>query len=1189
MVGVRKRRRTRGKKEEAVEEDVKELQSVEEGERQVSHEEAPVEDAQAQEEDVAQEDQDGSHHDDDDASSESDEEEQENGKDNQMNAQGGKGGRRKKKGGGKGKKAAQVLPPIQTSTDIVGDAKLLLSVRRGRAAIEAASMDWVAAYRNDKAGATAEAATLLLQACGLVAMPISEEDIEQCGADELKIKIEESVKEHGLENILGGRGGKHLKENYRELWDTTLRELGKSGDFHTFVLEKIINLAISLSTSVIREVRRIATITVAQISTSLLFLVAQLHDSREAALAQATGATGGRRGNASEAFKAQAEKASGLLKELLSFVDSIFQSVFATRFRDVDTEIRATIVQSLGRWMILYPSSFLSSTYLKYLAWALSDKDAAVRHASIVAIRGVYEDGSNAIQLKDFTNRFSERIQELMEDKDDTVAVAGTELVTILVRGNHLGPESANHVFNLLSDPCEKLRTAAAELASGMIKKMGKEAMTKSKVASVAVNKKGERKGQSKPPTGQEHELAGVLSILQSLGESNDTENGLLSEQIVYFVVSSLSHNLDSLKRWNLMCEWLLHDMPSLIFGEESTRHLGLCLLCAAQSAIEGSDVKGHSTKERRKAQTAARQEVSLAMQKDLDPLIEKYQTDASMIAIFARMIPYTNIELFSLKRQEANFSKLLNKMKEGFSRHCDPECVLSCAKSIVWCTNEGKSNTRDIAKATLLEIEQECSADLEKAMTLMNKMGFDRMQSLAETFRLSNGSEEPEEFYTIRRAISHVAGLLTAHPAAFVDDGEVQNNLRTLLRFVSEGWDLPTSIIFDAERSLFTMLLFKLASLEEDAIDRSMLLSIKDDVSELISAIHLVAQTALSEKWISTAAASAAIMADVFTVFSSNTLPDYLKEVGYTPLDEDIDIFWNAIEHGITRPSIFDALQTGGQAAISAIDLAYRICCFVGIRQYKQLGAKLLSYWEHPALSPDVSNTFKELVKKLRSLDSTCLPDVYLNAMRICYSRYCKEVQSFPEEERDELAEKAIEPFLLLSHKIANSQAGMNAPVSTLSYIAEKGALYALEDIPSSLEFLQGASFFVVKVKGDEASSILSTLEDMGRAANAPEDTGEEMGDWELFYEYCDVLRSQSQKQKVQGVLKKSAPASTTPKPNRKISFVDNDDYEAHVQVQSTGQRRSRRASTSKSPNYRETVSDDVQATDSDIVSPNK
>ena len=842
------------------------LQSVDEGEGQVSGEQAPVDDAnvlqeeEEEEEEGVQDDKHDSHHhddddDDDDASSESDEEEQENGKGNRMNAQGGKGARAKKKGGGKGRKAAQAVPPIQTSTDIVGDTALLLSARRGRAAIEAASMKWVAAYRKDKAGATAEAATLLLQACGLVAMSISSEDIEQYGADELKIKIEESVKEHGLENILGGRNGKHMKENYRELWDTTLRELGKSGDFHTFVLEKIINLAISLSTSVIREVRRIATITVAQISTSLLFLVAQLHDSREAALAQASGAKSGRKGNTSEAFKAQAEKASGLLKELLSFVDSIFQSVFATRFRDVDTEIRTTIVHSLGRWMILYPSSFLSSTYLKYLAWGLSDKDAAVRHASILAIRGVYEDGSNAIQLKDFTNRFSERIQELMEDKDDAVATAGTELVTILVRGNHLGPESANNVFNLLSDPCEKLRAAAAELASGMIKKMGKEAMTKSKVASVAVNKKGEKKGQSKAPTGQEHELAGVLSILQSLDESHDTEHGSLPEQIVYFVVSSLSHNLECLKRWSLMCEWLLHDMPSVIFGEESTRHLALCLLCAAQSAIEGSEAKGHSAKERKKTQAAAKQEVSLAMQKDLDSLIEKYQTDSSMIAVFARMIPFTNIELFSLKRQEANFTKLLNKMKQGFSRHCDPKCVLACAKSIVWCTNEGKSNTRDIAKAILLEIEQECSSDLEKSLVLMSRMGFSKMQALAEKYRLSDGSEESEEFYTIRRAVSHVAGLLAAHPASFSDDMVTQNNLRTLLRFVSEGWEFPTSITFDAERSLFTMLLFKLASLEEDGIDRSTLLSIKDDVSDLISAVSLVTQTALSQNWINTAA----------------------------------------------------------------------------------------------------------------------------------------------------------------------------------------------------------------------------------------------------------------------------------------------------------------------------------------------
>lgn len=103
------------------------------------------------------------------------------------------------------------------------------------------------------------------------------------------------------------------------------------------------------------------------------------------------------------------------------------------------------------------------------------------------------------------------------------------------------------------------------------------------------------------------------------------------------------------------------------------------------------------------------------------------------MIGTFARMIPYINIELFSLKRQEANFSKLLNKMKEGFFRHSYTECILSCCKSITCCTNEGKSNTRDLAKAILLEVEQQCSSDLDKSLVLMNKLGFNGVQALAE------------------------------------------------------------------------------------------------------------------------------------------------------------------------------------------------------------------------------------------------------------------------------------------------------------------------------------------------------------------------------------------------------------------------------------------------------------------------
>jgi len=42
--------------------------------------------------------------------------------------------------------------------------------------------------------------------------------------------------------------------------------------------------------------------------------------------------------------------------------------------RDVSEEIRAGVIASIGQWITLLPSTFLSDSYLKYLAWALSDK-----------------------------------------------------------------------------------------------------------------------------------------------------------------------------------------------------------------------------------------------------------------------------------------------------------------------------------------------------------------------------------------------------------------------------------------------------------------------------------------------------------------------------------------------------------------------------------------------------------------------------------------------------------------------------------------------------------------------------------------------------------------------------------------------------------------------------------------------
>lgn len=42
--------------------------------------------------------------------------------------------------------------------------------------------------------------------------------------------------------------------------------------------------------------------------------------------------------------------------------------------RDCSEEIRATVIDGIGSWVRLHPSAFLTDQYLKYIAWALSDK-----------------------------------------------------------------------------------------------------------------------------------------------------------------------------------------------------------------------------------------------------------------------------------------------------------------------------------------------------------------------------------------------------------------------------------------------------------------------------------------------------------------------------------------------------------------------------------------------------------------------------------------------------------------------------------------------------------------------------------------------------------------------------------------------------------------------------------------------
>ena len=119
------------------------------------------------------------------------------------------------------------------------------------------------------------------------------------------------------------------------------------------------------------------------------------------------------------------------------FAHSI-SAVFFTRYRDSDPHIRRTCLESLSKFALLRPDTFLMDKFMKYFAWMCSDKDSGVRLAGISGLMEPFrtverEKGTKVsktkrpsslkIDLSSMQNvcaKFLERITDCTEDAQST-------------------------------------------------------------------------------------------------------------------------------------------------------------------------------------------------------------------------------------------------------------------------------------------------------------------------------------------------------------------------------------------------------------------------------------------------------------------------------------------------------------------------------------------------------------------------------------------------------------------------------------------------------------------------------------------------------------------------------------------------------------------------------------------------
>jgi len=963
------------------------------------------------------------------------------------------------------------------------------------------------------------------------------------------------------------------------MWDKLIREAANAGLLRGgFFLDKATNLIIALNTSYVRELRKVATITAAQVATSLLYSVVTLQDARDTAAGQAaaeeakkaSGKGGKAAADRAAAFTRQRDQATSSITELLNYVDSIFQSVFMNRFRDIDSEIRLAVVQGVGHWMQLVPATFLTPGYLKYIAWAVSDKDPKVRLEAASTLCVLYSIPSNATQLKDFTDRFAARFQELMDDKEDLVAVAGVKLVTQLVRLGHLPATVGSDVVRLMSDASSGLRAAAADLAAGMLKDLGKEALAAAAKRNGGTKKtgaggrKGGRSKGNNATTGNQHseeecELAGVLRVLRMLaaegagltGPTAELDAPALNKDNIALVVGSLATRASALRNWQLMVEWLKSDTAVEVFGDEATSDLLFCLLSALRCAAGStgaliSPIRGAARDKQAAARAKARQEATLALRDDLQSLITKFQAEPAQVTTVIALIPELKLEVFSLRAEEKKLSSLLTVVKNVFFKHSEIWVIDSCSGALVTCARTGPDTTKDAARAVLSEVVSTTVAAVNKAATQLENTGHKTLSAATAAYRASDGEKESAALFAARAATRRAQSISEVYPEGFATDPSGQEGLSRILELAAAGADMPAAILGCAASAAFFTLMYTLSILDEANPDLAALGQLVAAQATLASQLEAISNEAekRGRPARDVAHAIASVQADFMNVFSANILPEALKEAAYRPSDTAVNALWKGLEAGIlpgTPDSAVEGDNSGendgidgedyakfmsGCENLSAAEIVARLAVSGGIPQYRQLAAQLLSYWES-SHAPSVSNLAKEVVRHLKRVDPTHLPSIYLAAMQASYMRFKTAADSafesgqYSTEELAEKEEELFQPFLDLSAKIAASQAGFNAPISTLAYIAEEGAKWALTSAPpQSIDFLQGASYFMVRVKGSAAAKVLAAVEAAGNAAGAPErpdeDDDEEAlacSEWDLYYQYCDALRDQAVK----------------------------------------------------------------------------
>ncbi|KAL8143634.1 hypothetical protein V2J09_016666 [Rumex salicifolius] len=946
----------------------------------------------------------------------------------------------------------------------IGDQSLIEVIKSTRKLIPVAVKLWVERYEKDPKPAIADLLTMTFEACGVKYQTVG--DFEEADVDEVVVHLVNLARNGEVDDYQSSKrkSFNHFKDNLVYFWDSLAIECQNGPLLDGVVFEKCMDYVIALSTPP-RFYRQVASTIGLQLLTSFTTIAKMLGSQRE---------TTQRQLNAEKKKHADGPRVESLNKRLsethekITIVEKmmrkIFHGLFVHRYRDIDPNIRTSCIQSLGGWILAYPSMFLQDLYLKYLGWTLNDKTAGVRKASVIALQNLYEIDDNVPSLGLFTERFANRMIELADDVDISVAVSAIGLVRQLLRHQLLSDDDLGPLYDLLIDEPPEIRHAIGELVY--------DHLIAQKSASNASSK-----GMD-----EDSSLVTLSRMLQILREFS-TDPILIS-----YVIDDVWEFMKAMKDWKSIISILLDETPSIELTENDATNLIRLLSASVRKAV-GERIapavdnrKLHFTKAQKEVFENNKQTMTLTMMKNYPVLLRKYMADQAKVPSLVEIIRNMNLELYSLKRQEQNFKAVFELLKAAYFRHGDKESLRSCVQAINFCITESKGELQDFALDKLKGLEDELLLKLKSAIkeAVEGDDDYPLLVNLKRLYEL-----QLSKFVPIDGLFSDFANMI----ADFRSTNEEVVSFLLLNMYLHLSWSLCSIVNSDA---------VSIKSLSSLCSKRDILFKHLGDFlnssyseGEVTIGNHLSCRVCL-------------MLADMWCLFrEANFSSTKSKSLGFAPDQSAIEQFWQLCEQqlGISHEN------DEGDVSKEYVELTIPDSILIAAGKLITTDTVPMGY-----LGPEVISRFimhgtsaAEIVKQLISVlrNKVDIPDLFIAALKRAYHRHQIEVTTGDEES----AKRTLLDCKDLSVRLCGTFMGYGRSKHTpeMLKIVKNGIEYAFTDMPNHLSFLEcGVLHFVSKLP---AADVLDILKDVQRRTEKI-NTDEEPSSWCPYFTFVEVLQ---------------------------------------------------------------------------------